>query len=89
MSMDEMLRAQVQLDSNARLNKLGATAWGLGFTITPTPYGLYYSHGGNNWGYTGEFVVNTDKKFGFIVISNSDQVNAVKRDFINFLVKGE
>ena len=88
-SMDEMLRVQVQLDSAAGRNQPGVTAWGLGFAITPTPYGVDHSHGGNNWGYTGEFMMNKDKKFGFVVLTNTDQVNAIKQNVLNFLVNGE
>ena len=67
-SLNEMLRQQVALDS-ATSPKMpsGITGWGLGFQIQPSPYGNNYLHGGNNWGYTDEFMLNREKRFGFIV----------------------
>jgi CubicO group peptidase (beta-lactamase class C family) len=88
-SYDEMLRQQVRLDSTARQSHVGDTGWGLGFAIGPTAYGNEYSHGGNNWGYTGFFMLNREKRFGFVVLTNSDQMNAIKGDFSEFLEKGE
>jgi hypothetical protein len=88
-SQDEMLKEQVQLDSSSRRTHPGVTAWGLGFAISPTKYGTNYSHGGNNWGYTGSFVLNREKKFGFVFFTNTDQVNQLKQNLLSFLVNGE
>jgi CubicO group peptidase (beta-lactamase class C family) len=89
-SEDEMLKEQVRLDTfkTTRI-PTGITAWGLGFSIQPTPYGTNYLHGGNNWGYTGQFMFNRDKRFGFVVLANTDQVNALKQNVEDFLIRGE
>jgi len=79
-SEDEMLKPQIQLpeDNNQRKSS-GVIAWGLGFSIRPTPYGNVYMHGGNNWGYTSACLFNKEKKFGYVFFTNTDQCNDLKK----------
>jgi hypothetical protein len=72
-SIDEMLKAQVQLpdDANERKNS-GATEWSLGFARIPSIYGMNLSHGGNNWGFSSSFLMNKEQKFGYVFCTNSN-----------------
>jgi CubicO group peptidase (beta-lactamase class C family) len=72
-SMDEMLKKQVQVpeDDNAR-KYFGTTEWSLGFCRKPSIYGMNLAHGGNNWGYSSSFLINKEKKFGFVFFTNSN-----------------
>jgi len=85
-SEDEMLKPQIALsDSDNQRKSNGVTAWGLGFSIKPTPYGNVYMHGGNNWGYTSASLFNKEKKFGYVFFTNTDQCNGLKKSIDRFL----
>jgi len=89
-SYDEMLKAQVILDSSKdthqQLNVI--TSWGLGFSREPTPYGINYLHGGNNWGYTGQFLINIDKKIAYVFFTNTDQCNGMRKSLERLITTG-
>jgi CubicO group peptidase (beta-lactamase class C family) len=72
-SFNEMLKAQVQIpdDDNLRKN-FGVTEYGLGFERKPSIYGMNLAHGGNNWGYSSFFMINREKKFGYVFFTNSN-----------------
>lgn len=85
-SEDEMLKPQIELAEDANQRKSnGVTAWGLGFSIKPTPYGNVYMHGGNNWGYTSACLFNKEKRFGYVFFTNTDQCNDLKKAVDKFL----
>ncbi|MGD0078694.1 MAG: serine hydrolase domain-containing protein [Sedimentisphaerales bacterium] len=75
-SFDEMLKEYVQMpdDDNAK-RFMGQTGYGLGFGMKSSIYGITYLHGGNNWGFTSGFMMNKEKKFGFVFFTNSEQFN--------------
>jgi CubicO group peptidase (beta-lactamase class C family) len=72
-SIDEMLKAQVQLpDDDSQRKYFGGTEWSLGFERKPSIYGMNIAHGGNNWGFSSSFLFNKDKKFGYVFFTNSN-----------------
>jgi CubicO group peptidase (beta-lactamase class C family) len=72
-SMDEMLKKQVELpDDNNQRKIFGITEWSLGFWRKPSIYGINLAHGGNNWGYSSQFLINKEKKFGYVFFTNSN-----------------
>ncbi|RTZ49359.1 hypothetical protein EJ377_01490 [Chryseobacterium arthrosphaerae] len=42
---------------------------------------LNYWHGGNNLGYTSSFMIDPDKKFGYVYFTNEDQCNGMKKSW--------
>jgi CubicO group peptidase (beta-lactamase class C family) len=85
---DAMLAGQstpIPADDPARAE--GLADWALGFSIYQLPFGTFYTHGGNNPGYTSTMVVNPDTGWGVVVFTNADQAS----DFIQgalFMVSG-
>jgi len=76
-NMDEMLKAQVQLPNDDHQRKYsGATEWSLGFERIPSIYGANLAHGGNNWGFSSSFLMNREKKFGYVFLANSNSCNS-------------
>jgi len=72
-SIDEMLKAQVQLPDDENLRKnFGVTEYSLGFDRKISKDGVNFSHGGNNWGFSSYFMFNKEKKFGFVFFTNSN-----------------
>jgi CubicO group peptidase (beta-lactamase class C family) len=72
-SMDEMLKKQVQVPEDDNQRKIfGITEWSLGFCRKPSIYGMNMAHGGNNWGYSSQFLINKEKKFGYVFFTNSN-----------------
>jgi CubicO group peptidase (beta-lactamase class C family) len=72
-SMDEMLKTQVQVPEDDNLRKYsGVTEYTLGLERTISAYGVNYTHGGNNSGFSSFFFFNKKKKFGFVFFTNSN-----------------
>ena len=75
-SIDEMLKAQVEVPDDDNLQKyFGVTEYSLGFYRKISVYGLNYAHGGNNWGFSSFFIFNKEKKWGFVFFTNSNSCN--------------
>lgn len=78
-SMDEMLKKQVQVPEDDNQRKIfGITEWSLGFCRKPSIYGMNMVHGGNNWGYSSQFLINKEKKFGYVFFTNSNSCHNPK-----------
>ena len=89
-SFNEMLGKQTELPEDEILRRyLGYTEWGLGFGRQPSEYGMNLSHPGNNIGYTSFFLMNKEKKFGFVFFCNSNQRLELILRLENFLTSGE
>jgi CubicO group peptidase (beta-lactamase class C family) len=72
-SINEMLKKQVQVPDEDNTSKIGGvTEWSLGFARKPSIYGMNISHRGNNWGYSSFFLINKEKKFGYVFFTNSN-----------------
>jgi CubicO group peptidase (beta-lactamase class C family) len=75
-TFDEMLKKQVQVPDNDNLNKnSGVREMSLGFDRKPSIYGMNLAHGGNNWGYSSFFMINKEKKSGYVFFTNSNSCN--------------
>jgi CubicO group peptidase (beta-lactamase class C family) len=94
-SIDEMLKAQVQLPEDDSQRKYsGVTEWSLGFERIPSIYGMNLAHGGNNWGFSSSFMFNKEKKFGYVFFTNSNSCHApgcpeLWRKLLPFLIDGK
>ncbi|MEL6811821.1 MAG: serine hydrolase domain-containing protein [Bacteroidota bacterium] len=75
LSIDEMLREQnhFKLDNELFL-ETGQTGWGLGFAQKPTPNGLMHLHTGNNHDFQAYAMFVPDRKYGFVMFANSDNL---------------
>ncbi|MEL7023941.1 MAG: serine hydrolase domain-containing protein [Pseudomonadota bacterium] len=53
----------------------GLSDWALGFSIYDLPFGRFYSHGGNNPGYSSMFFVNPERRWAAVIFTNANQAN--------------
>ena len=67
-SFDEMFKphSEVPIPIPVDLN------YTLGFFNYTFPFGNFYTHGGNNEGFTCMFAIEPEKKWGFVVFTNSE-----------------
>ena len=94
-SMDELLKAQVQIPADDNLRAIqGVNEYSLGFDRKMSSCGLNYTHGGSNWGFSSYFMFNKEKKFGFVFFTNSNscdnpQCPELWQKLEPFLINGE
>ncbi|OJJ16598.1 hypothetical protein BKI52_32300 [marine bacterium AO1-C] len=67
-SFDEMFKRHSQVPFPIPLE----LQYTLGFFNYTFPFGNFYMHGGNNEGFTCMFVIEPEKKWGFVVFTNSE-----------------
>jgi len=67
-SFDEMLKPHSKIPFPIPLE----LQYTLGFFNYTFPFGNFYMHGGNNEGFTCMFALEQDKKWGFVVFTNSE-----------------
>jgi CubicO group peptidase (beta-lactamase class C family) len=67
-SVKEMLRPQVQVESNDEYS----IAWALGWRIAHTKNGDLFSHGGDNTGFHSIAEASMARKAAFVIMTNSD-----------------
>lgn len=60
----------------------------LGFVKPEIPLTNLYMHGGNNIGFTSYFVLDTKKKWGFILFTNSEYGEQLGLDFFYYTIAG-
>lgn len=85
-SYQEMFKEHVKFkDKNWYTETLGYTAWSLGYGMIQSDKGTNYAHIGNNWGYSTGFLINREKKFGYVYFTNSNQRNELHGKLENFL----
>jgi CubicO group peptidase (beta-lactamase class C family) len=83
---NEMMKPIIELEKDHIIRILfGVDAWCIGLAIAPLNHTLNYWHGGNNLGYTASFMINPDKKLGYVFLTNADQCNGMKQVFENIL----
>ncbi|WP_363317919.1 hypothetical protein [uncultured Algibacter sp.] len=56
--------------------------YALGFETFEKPYHTLFFHGGNNDGFTGAYILDVEKKWGFVLFTNSE----MGQDFFNKLL---
>jgi CubicO group peptidase (beta-lactamase class C family) len=67
---DEMVRPQVKLDPNKKID--GADSWALGWAIQERPTGHVILHSGGQTGFRSLTMASIARKSGFVVFTNSD-----------------
>jgi CubicO group peptidase (beta-lactamase class C family) len=65
-SLDEMLRPHVKWSAGK--------SWGLGWDISHTGDGEFISHGGGNPGYSCFVAASVERKSGYVIMTNSEEV---------------
>ncbi|SDF75428.1 CubicO group peptidase, beta-lactamase class C family [Mucilaginibacter pineti] len=70
-AIQEMLKAQSLTDPD--MVEDNGAHWGLGIAMKDTPYGIRYQHSSNNGDFTAYFVLYTDKKSGFVFLTNCNK----------------
>lgn len=69
-SLAEMLRPQVKLDPQTKID--GASSWALGWAVRERANGNCIVHSGGQAGFQCLTVASREKKSGFIIMTNSD-----------------
>ncbi|WP_162817939.1 serine hydrolase domain-containing protein [Niabella yanshanensis] len=86
--LNEMMKPVIELEKDHIIRKLfGVDAWSMGLAVIPVNNTINYWHGGNNLGYTASFMINPEKKFGYVFFTNADQCNGMKQVLENILWK--
>jgi CubicO group peptidase (beta-lactamase class C family) len=87
-NFSEMFEPAITLEQNNPIREyFGVDSWTLGMAIIKINGNVNYWHGGNNLGYTSSFMINPDKKFGYVYFTNEDQCNGMKKVLENILWK--
>jgi CubicO group peptidase (beta-lactamase class C family) len=87
---NEILKAQVQVPKNNNVyTSDGDTAYGLGIAIRPTVYGTVYEHGGSNGNFQCHFVIDIEKKIGYVFFTNCDNGDAFNKKMYTFFTEGK
>jgi CubicO group peptidase (beta-lactamase class C family) len=68
-SNKEMLRPQVKVSDS--------TSWALGWEIQHTPTGNFIMHGGDNKGFHAFVAASVERKWGVVIMTNSENGNQV------------
>jgi len=69
-SQEEMLRPQVKLRADQRID--GASSWALGWAVRERPNGDIFLHSGGQSGFRSLMMVSLRRKSGFVILANSD-----------------
>jgi CubicO group peptidase (beta-lactamase class C family) len=84
----EMFKPVIELEKdNPIAQYFGVSSWTLGMAFIKINNSKNFWHGGNNLGYTSSFMINPDKKFGYVYFTNEDQCNGMKKVIENLLWK--
>jgi len=76
----EMFKPVIDLKEDEVVRQyFGVEAWTVGLALIRVNGSVNYWHGGNNLGYTSSFMINSEKKFGYVFLTNSDQCNGMKK----------
>ena len=84
-----LLESQVSLPEDNPLKAYGINTWTLGFHRLDTPLGTLIGHGGDNEGFESLFHFNPEKKWGFVVFTNSEGGTELAIKLNQFLMSGE
>ncbi|MGI9653284.1 serine hydrolase domain-containing protein [Chryseobacterium sp. RLHN22] len=84
----EMFKTEIQLEKNHPIAQyFGISSWTLGLAVVKINNSENFWHGGNNLGYTSSFMINPEKKFGYVFFTNEDQCNGMKKVLEDLLWK--
>ena len=59
----------------------------LGFLTLDKPYNTVFLHGGDNDGFTGGYVMDIDKKWGFVLVTNSEKGQELTNELFDFFIE--
>ncbi len=84
--LKEMMKPAIELEKDHIIRTFfGVDAWSMGLAVIPLNHTINYWHGGNNLGYTASCMINPEKQFGYVFLSNADQCNGMKQVFEDIL----
>ena len=69
-SLSEMLRPQINLPENEKID--GADAWALGWAVQQRPTGNVIVHSGGQSGFRSLAMASVERRSGFIILTNGD-----------------
>ena len=73
-SFDEMFTSHIDIPEDHPIHtEFGQDAWALGWAMEQTPFGIKYSHGGNNFDFQSYGELFRDHKIGYVFFVNNDQ----------------
>lgn len=82
-SIDEMLKEQISIPNDT----VGShDAFGLGFYMEPTKYGIRYAHNGSNGDFTSGFMFYRKQKFGYVFLTNCENGGEFNKALRSFLI---
>lgn len=85
-SFVEMFMPQATVPEDNLYRQFGINDWGLGFFRMQIPLGIVFGHGGSNAnGFESLFVFNKERKWGFIVLTNSKEGNQFVIELFQYL----
>jgi CubicO group peptidase (beta-lactamase class C family) len=88
LNYSDMFEPVISLDQHSPIKEyFGVDSWTLGLAVIKLSGAINYWHGGNNLGYTSSFMINLEKKFGYVYFTNEDQCNDMKQIVENILWK--
>ncbi len=76
---------QVSFPEDSENAQTGNTHWTLGFSKFNSPFGTFYTHGGNNPGFTSAFGIQRAQKWGVVYFTNANQVSEFGFELFAFL----
>ncbi|RKE90109.1 serine hydrolase domain-containing protein [Epilithonimonas arachidiradicis] len=77
---NDMFVPRIDLESNDIVKEIfGIEAWTSGLAVIKIKNSVNFWHGGNNLGFTSSFMINPEKKFGYVFFTNADQCNGMKK----------
>ena len=90
-SLREMVRPQVKLDEQQKID--GASSWALGWGVQERETGNVIVHSGGNDGFRSLAMASVEKKSGFIILTNGDSggkviYNQALGEILNRLLAG-
>ncbi|NRB53404.1 MAG: beta-lactamase family protein [Saprospiraceae bacterium] len=76
---------QVRFPADSENAQAGNSHWTLGFSKFNSPFGTFYTHGGNNPGFTSAFGIQRAQKWGVVYFTNANQVSDFGFELFAFL----
>ncbi|MBX2876869.1 MAG: beta-lactamase family protein [Saprospiraceae bacterium] len=84
-SYSMLFEDQISLPADSENVQAGNTHWTLGFSKFNSPVGVFYTHGGNNPGFTSAFGIQREQKWGVVYFTNANQVSEFGFELFAFL----
>jgi CubicO group peptidase (beta-lactamase class C family) len=79
---------KVPIPANDPQRALGLADWSLGFSVYQTPFGRFHVHGGSNTGFTSLMMMDDQRQWGFVILTNQDQAEPFMVSVFQALTQG-